>query len=358
MTLATDLEALRGKQAVVEKKANPVVDALAKSTNALRSVLPKHITPERMSRMALGILRTNASLARVAEANPASFAHAVVMAGQLGLEIGSFGEAHLVPFGNEITLIPGYQGLVKLVKNTGLVIDIYAHEVREKDDFELTYGLARDLKHKPMSKGGFPCSDEERGEIVGFYSVAVLKDGTRTFWAMSRSDVDATRDASRGYQASKKYKKESPWDTHYEAMGRKTVVRALCNWLPKSAEARAALEMDYALDAGRRIKTLDADFTVEAEEPEPEPEPKQIESQAVTGAAAETKKEAAAAEPPEEGGAPTLEDLTAMVKAGDIEDARAICPAELSGALEGVIKSWTAPKKEQPHRPARRDGFD
>jgi hypothetical protein len=68
MTLATDLEALRGKQAVVEKKANPVVDALAKSTNALRSVLPKHITPERMSRMALGILRTNQSLARVAEA--------------------------------------------------------------------------------------------------------------------------------------------------------------------------------------------------------------------------------------------------------------------------------------------------
>jgi len=355
--VATNLQDLRQQSgtAVAEKKPNLVVEALAKSANAMKAVLPKHLTPERMSRMALGVLRTNNSLRKAAEANPASFAHAVVMAGQLGLEIGAFGEAHLVPFGDEITLIPGYQGLVKLAKNTGLVIDIYAHEVRENDKFELTYGLDRTLKHTPLSKGGFPASDDERGPIVGFYAVAVLKDGTRTFWAMSTSDINETRDASRGYQAAKRYKKESPWDTHYEAMGRKTVVRALCNWLPKSAEVRAAIDMDYALDQGRHVKTLDADFTVETTEAEAEDPPKVTDKS--------KKEDPPPADDPHAGEerAPTLDELKDLVAEGRMADAREVCPPELKDALEAMITSRTnATKQAAPKQAAQqqRDPFE
>lgn len=65
---------------------------------------------------------------------------------------------------------------MKLARQSGLVQDIYAHEVRLKDTFSLKLGLERDLRHEPLTaEGGFPASDEERGEMAGFYAVAVFK---------------------------------------------------------------------------------------------------------------------------------------------------------------------------------------
>jgi recombination protein RecT len=312
-----------------EKQKNREVQlALYKAQTAMRSVLPKHMTPERMSRMALGILRTNYSLANAARNNPASFAHAVVQAGQLGLEIGAFGEAHLVPFKNEITLIPGYQGLVKLAKNSGLVVDIYAHEVREKDKFGLTFGMDRTLVHEPLTENGFPASDEARGPITGFYAVAVYKDGTKTFVALSVSQVLKTRNDSRGYQSAKKNNKESPWDTHFEAMGRKTAVRALCNWLPKRPELNAALQVDYAHDNGETA-AIDGDFIVTTDEPtdggdaggesvdkdtgEIKPDAKKEDPTPTTGASST---------PAANEDVPTLEDAVALIKKREYDMAR------------------------------------
>lgn len=262
MSAAALKEAATGNSTAVEKKeASPVVEALAKSMNAMKAVLPKHITPEKMSRLALSVLRTNRKLAEIAHSNPQSFVAAVLTAGQLGLELGVFGEAHLVPFGSEIALIPGYQGLVKLALNSRMVVDIYAHEVRANDEFSMTYGLDRTIVHKPLSKGGFPASNEERGEVTGFYAVAELATGTRTFFAVSRAEAERTRNESKGYQAAVKYKKEHPWGTHFEQMGRKTAIRRLCNLLPKSPELAAALAIDSAEERGTTA-AIDTDFTV------------------------------------------------------------------------------------------------
>ncbi len=178
--------------------------------------LPKHLSPDRMVRIALTAFRMNPKLAQT---DPRSVFAAVIQSSQLGLEVGLMGEAHLVPFGNQCQLIPGYQGLMKLARNSGIVQDIYGHEVRANDKFDIVLGLNRSLMHEPMKKNGFPSSDEERGAIVGFYAVAVFKDGTRTFHAMSKEQIEQVRDNSRGYQMAKKYGKESPWDTHFVPMG-------------------------------------------------------------------------------------------------------------------------------------------
>jgi hypothetical protein len=77
----------------------------------------------------------------------------------LGLEVGLMGEAHLVPFGSQCQLIPGYQGLMKLARNSGIVQDIYGHEVRINDKFDIVLGLNRSLVHEPLKKNGFPASD-------------------------------------------------------------------------------------------------------------------------------------------------------------------------------------------------------
>ncbi len=211
--------------------------------------MPRHLNPDRMARIALTAFRMTPKLA---ECDPRSVFAAVIQSSQLGLEVGLHGEAHLVPFGNQCQLIPGYTGLMKLARNGGNIIDIYAHEVRERDTFSLKFGLERDLMHEPLSMdGGFPASDEERGRIVGFYAVAVFKDGNRTFVAMGRSEVERIRDNSRGYQAAKKYKKESPWDTDFTSMGLKTAIRRLTKFLPKSSELATALALDAAGENGK-----------------------------------------------------------------------------------------------------------
>ncbi|MBP9158394.1 MAG: recombinase RecT [Sphingobium sp.] len=209
--------------------------------------LPKHLSPDRMVRIALTAFRMNPKLAQT---DPRSVFAAVIQSSQLGLEVGLMGEAHLVPFGSQCQLIPGYQGLMKLARNSGIVQDIYGHEVRINDKFDIVLGLNRTLVHEPLKKSGFPSSDDERGTIVGFYAVAVFKDGTRTFHAMSKEQIEQVRDNSRGYQMAKKYGKESPWDTHFIPMGLKTVIRRLCNLLPKSPELAMALAMDDVNERG------------------------------------------------------------------------------------------------------------
>ena len=174
------------------------------------------------------------------------------------------GEAHLVPFGDQCQLIPGYTGLMKLARQSGQVVDIYAHEVRENDTFDVVLGLDRSLVHQPLKKFGFPASDEDRGEVVGFYAVAKFKDGSNTFTAMSVHDVAKIRDGSRGYQAAKKYRKESIWDTDFVSMGIKTVIRRLCKFLPKSPELAMAIAMDSASEAGKS-QGLDLQSVIDGE---------------------------------------------------------------------------------------------
>ena len=130
--------------------------------------LPRHLSPDRIVRVALTAFRLNPKLADV---DPRSVFAAVIQSSQLGLEVGLMGEAHLVPFGRQCQLIPGYQGLVKLARNSGIVQDVYAHEVRINDKFDIVLGLNRTLMHEPLKQNGFPASDEERGPIVGFLSL-------------------------------------------------------------------------------------------------------------------------------------------------------------------------------------------
>ena len=75
--------------------------------------LPRHLSPDRIVRVALTAFRLNPKLADV---DPRNVFAAVIQSSQLGLEVGLMGEAHLVPFGSQCQLIPGYQGLMKLAR--------------------------------------------------------------------------------------------------------------------------------------------------------------------------------------------------------------------------------------------------
>jgi recombination protein RecT len=205
------------------------------------------MSTDRIMRIALTAFRRNDALQRC---NPLSVLSAVVQASQLGLEISQNGEAFLVPYKNECQLIPGYKGLKKLVLQGGHVTDMYAQEVRERDRFAQTYGLHREFVHEPLCANGFLATDDERGPITGFYAVAVLKNGQRTFVTMSVGRINKIRDASSGYRYAIDNMRPTPWVDDYTAMGIKTVIRALCNQLPMSSELRTAIALDTAANLG------------------------------------------------------------------------------------------------------------
>lgn len=221
----------------------------------LNAALPKHMTPDRMLRLATTEMRNNPALERC---SPASFVGAIVMTSQLGLEPGSgLGHAYLIPFGQQCQLIIGYKGMIELARRSGQVVSIAAHCVYEGDHFHYEFGLNETLEHAPTNY-------KDRGNITHVYAVAKLVGGGHQFEVLSLEEVQAIRDASPGAK-----KKDSPWHTHFEEMAKKTAIRRLFKYLPVSVEIQRAVAVDEAADAGRQ----DLGSVIEGEwEARPEPQ--------------------------------------------------------------------------------------
>lgn len=124
--------------------------------------------------------------------------------------------------------------MIELLRRTGQLSDIYAYPVYSNDEFNIEYGLERKLTHKPAFN-----NPEGRGEIVGFYSVAILKDGTRAFEYMTKAEVEAHEEKYR----KGKYK-NNIWDKNFEEMSMKTVTKKMLKWLPISVEMIENLRKD------------------------------------------------------------------------------------------------------------------
>ena len=213
----------------LEKKTLTTVSALLEQNkSALAMALPRHLTVERVIRVALSELRTNDKLL---QCEPASLVSAIVKSSQVGLEIGSaLGQAYLVPYGREATLVVGYRGFIALARRSGEIESLTARVVYAGDVFELEYGLEEKLRH-------IPSVEVDRGEITHVYAIARLRGGGKQYEVMTRPEVDAIRSRSRAGGAG-------PWVTDYPEMSRKTVVRRLFKYLPVSIEMADALEVD------------------------------------------------------------------------------------------------------------------
>ncbi len=210
--------------------------------------LPRHMNPDRIARIALTEFRKNPKLA---ECDPRSVFAAVIVSSQLGLEPGLLGQAYLIPYKSECQLIPGYQGLIDLVRRTGKVKRIESHVVRDGDKFTYKTGLTTVLEHEPVLDG-------PQGEMRFAYAVAEFTDGGFHVEVMTKSQIETIRNRSQGYQSAKKYHKETPWETDTEEMWRKTLIRRICKYLPKSAELSMALELDDAATKGAQGLNIDS----------------------------------------------------------------------------------------------------
>lgn len=172
-----------------------------------------------------------------------SLVRATMAASELGLEFGSLlGECYIVPFDDRrkgvtiATALVGYRGFVKLFYGSPRVSSVEARLVREKDVWEVEYGSAPRLVHRPGAG-----DIRQRGDIVAAYARVAFRDGGENFDVMDRAELDAIRSKAKG----------PTWRSNPDEMYRKTPVRRLAKYMDLSALARRAVELDTAEDMRR-----------------------------------------------------------------------------------------------------------
>jgi recombination protein RecT len=233
-------------QAIVkgpQARLNTLKELFEKAKPNIAAVLPKHLTPERLIKIATSAASRNPELL---DCTKESVLLAVVQAGTLGLEPNTpLHQCALVPYKNKHTgkkeaqLVVEYRGLCQLAYNSGEVESIYAHEIRTNDAWDVELGTNKRLFHKP-------CVTGDRGDVIAFYAVVKFKRGGTDFAFMTKAEVDEIRAQSPGANAD-------AWVKYYVEMGKKSAIRRLSKTTPMSQDKAfaKALEIDERAESGQ-----------------------------------------------------------------------------------------------------------
>lgn len=224
------------QKAVAASKQPKGIRSLIKSMEGeIAKALPSVITPERFTRITLSALSTNPNLS---ECSANSFLAAMMTAAQLGVEPNTpLGQAYLIPYRNhgrlECQFQLGYKGLIDLAYRSGEVKMIQAHTVYENDDFTYELGLEPKLHHIPAKS--------DRGAPIFFYAVFHTKDDGYGFEVMSIEDVQ-----THAQKYSKSYG-NGPWQTNFEEMAKKTVLKRVLKYAPLKSDFVRAISTDETI---------------------------------------------------------------------------------------------------------------
>lgn len=289
-----------GTGVATQQKPATLMDFVVAFKDEIAQALPRQISADRMVRIVITALRRDANLRNCTKE---SFLGALMTAAQLGLEVNTpAGEAYLIAYKQECTLVLGYQGIVKLFWQHPQAKHIDAQAVYDGDDFDYAYGLDPFLKHKPAPDG-------RRGDrVTHYYAVATLQGGGSAFVVLSPDQVKALRQGKVGPKGD--IADPMLW------MERKTALKQMLKLLPKTVELQAALVADENVrtDWSTPLDTLEARPPVI----DVAPEPRQDE------AAAQGPAEQLQAGPEPTGDQPSAAQDEGAAQPAPVEDA---CPA-------------------------------
>ncbi|RJX27166.1 MAG: recombinase RecT [Dethiobacter sp.] len=277
---------------------------LKKVFPAIKTIVPRHMTPERLARMAL---TTISRTPKLAQCTPASLVGAVMNCAVLGLEPNLMGHAYLVPYWNskqrtyECQFQIGYKGYIELIRRTGAVSQVYARKVYENDLFVYLYGEQNTLVHVPFdmleyldnsvpaqSEGGLlprltagaarlirERSARDAGEVIKYYAAFKLKDGSFGFQVVTKEQ--ALAHAQKFSSSKSGGRLVGPWVEHFDAMALKTAIKEMVKYMPISIEIQEKLALDESVltpaREGDGSNIFDVEFTVGETEPQEEDEP-------------------------------------------------------------------------------------
>ncbi len=245
---------------MAEPKAMKPIDEVRSNIQSMatqfKAALPPHINPDKFMRVAITAIQNSPDLLA---ADRHSLYGACVRLAQEGL-LPDNREAALVIFNKNVgtkdapkwakmvQAMPMVAGILKKCRNSGEMTSPTLQVIHGKDKFR--YWVDANGEHLEHEPNLF----EDRGLIIGFYSLVKFKDNTISIEVMTKAEVDKVRAAS-------KTSKFGPWADWYEEMGKKTVFRRHSKRLPMST------------DLEQFLREEDENLGIELDDPEPPPAP-------------------------------------------------------------------------------------
>ena len=169
--------------------------------------------------------------------NPMTVLGSAMVAATLDLPVvPTLGLAYIVPYKGQCQFQLGYKGLIELAERSGQfknIIDevVYEGQLVRKNKFTGEYEFDEDTK----------TSDK----VIGYMARMDLINGfSKTiFWTKEEVEAHATK-FSQAFRA----KRSTPWVSDFDAMARKTVLKALfAKYAPKSVAIQNAIKFDQAV---------------------------------------------------------------------------------------------------------------
>lgn len=227
--MSTGLTPVAKRQHELKKSLRSLLE---RGKEEFAAVLPKHMDPERMIRVAITACTIQPKLL---DCTKESVALALLTASQTGLEPDGY-HGHLIPYGNRCQFIPDWKGLVQLALEHGVVVDGYA--VYEQDHFKYQLGTDPKIEHVPSDA-------DDPGPLKCAYAVATFPNGHVKFVVATRSAVMRRKAVSKGAHS-----KDSPWVQWEPEMWVKSAVKMLSKYIPRSHKLTAALRADDMAEMG------------------------------------------------------------------------------------------------------------
>lgn len=235
---------------VVASSAKSLSTFLDKYKGQIANALPKHISPDRMVRLTMTAFSQNTALQKC---DLHSIFGSVVVAAQLGLEIGVGGQGYLVPYGGKATFVPGWQGLVDLVSRAGRAT-VWTGAVYRGDDFDWALGDMPYIKHRPGDGG------DSWKDITHVYAVGRV-NGSQfpviEVWTMDR----VVKHLNKFNKVGGRHYALEKNGQNMEMYARKVVLLQVLKYMPKSIEVQRAVDVATAVDANKPF-TIDSDMVV------------------------------------------------------------------------------------------------
>lgn len=184
---------------------------------------------------------------------PQSIMRSAARAATLGLSCDpALGQAHLVPYGSEATLIPGWRGIRDMAYRTGQIATINVNFLAEGQEWiedQLT-GSAH-IEGNPKSNNP-----------IGYFAYMKTLSGREHFLYMTNEEINEHKEKyAQGYNRAR-----SAWKTDWGKMAKKTVLTQLLKrWAPLDPTGTVVANLEYAVDGVDEMPDPETVTTIDRE---------------------------------------------------------------------------------------------
>lgn len=231
--------------------------SLAKTLSPKKELFEKHLGKDTFEKEIAFAAQVIGASAKLQGCTPESILRAVYNLALTGLTLNPVLKlAYLTPRWNgrtkqnECVLVPSYVGLQKLGTEAGGYRKLESILVYDGDLFEVEFAPKNSIKHVKKFRSR---------DIIACYARCVLQSGETQFEVMDKGELDEIRSYSESWKAYEKMsdadkaKSSTIWKEHEGEMCRKTVIKRLLKYLPKTKE-------DIAIRYGEAEKLDNVDY--------------------------------------------------------------------------------------------------